>query len=275
MKIDAHQHFWVFDPIRDAWINEEMAVIRQDFLPENLQPILFRHNIEACVAVQADQSEIETEFLLGLSQTHSFIKGVVGWTDLRAKNVDEKLEHYAQYQSIKGFRHIVQGESDDFFMLRTEFLNGIKALSKHNFSYDLLIFPHQLASAKQLVARFGHQPFVLDHLAKPYIKKGLIDQWKTDLNELAKHDNVFCKISGMVTEANLQTWSDTDLRPYLDVAFEAFGTDRLMFGSDWPVCLLAAEYDQVVNTLANYLEEFSSDEKSKIWGLNAQRFYRI
>lgn len=275
MKIDSHQHFWQFDPVRDAWITENMAVIRQDFYPTDLQPVLQQSGIDGCVAVQADQSEAETDFLLALAQQNEMVKGVVGWVDLRAKDVRERLAHYAQFREIKGFRHIVQAESDDLFMLRTEFTDGIRALQEFNFTYDILIFPHQLGPAKELVARFGNQKFVLDHLAKPYIKQGLIDKWKQDIQALARYENVSCKISGMVTEADWEYWTRADLRPYLDVAFEAFGTNRLMFGSDWPVSLVAASYEQWVEILTEYLSDFSVAEKAKFWGKNAKKFYNL
>lgn len=275
MKIDAHQHFWQYEPIRDAWINDNMQVIRRDFGPDDLLPALQASGIEGCVAVQADQSETETDFLLDLAQQHAAIKGVVGWVDLRAENLVQRLEYYAQFSAIKGFRHIVQAETDELFMLRTEFSEGIRALQGFGFTYDILIYPHQLRSARELVARFANQPFVLDHLAKPYIKQGLIDKWKQDLQALARHDNVLCKVSGMVTEADWEYWTRDDLRPYLDAAFEAFGPDRLMFGSDWPVCLVAASYEQWVEVLEEYLSEFSDSEKAKFWGENARRFYRL
>lgn len=275
MKIDAHQHFWQYEPLRDAWINDNMQVIRRDFGPDDLLPTLQASGIEGCVAVQADQSETETDFLLDLAQQHTAIKGVVGWVDLRAENLVQRLEYYAQFSAIKGFRHIVQAETDELFMLRTEFSEGIRALQGFGFTYDILIYPHQLRSARELVARFANQPFVLDHLAKPYIKQGLIDKWKQDLQALARHDNVLCKVSGMVTEADWEYWTRDDLRPYLDAAFEAFGPDRLMFGSDWPVCLVAASYEQWVGVLEAYLSEFSDSEKAKFWGENARRFYRL
>jgi L-fuconolactonase len=275
MKIDAHQHFWQYEPLRDAWINDNMQVIRRDFGPDDLLPTLQANGIEGCVAVQADQSETETDFLLDLAQQHAAIKGVVGWVDLRAENLVQRLEYYAQFSAIKGFRHIVQAETDELFMLRTEFSEGIRALQGFGFTYDILIYPHQLRSARELVARFANQPFVLDHLAKPYIKQGLIDKWKQDLQALARHDNVLCKVSGMVTEADWEYWDRDDLRPYLDAAFEAFGPDRLMFGSDWPVCLVAASYEQWVGVLEAYLSEFSDSEKAKFWGENARRFYRL
>ena len=274
MKIDAHQHFWYFDPVRDAWIDDQMKVIRRDFLPEDLKPVLAQNNIDGCVAVQAAQDDAETEFLLKLAKENDFIKGVVGWVDLQADDLSAKLEKYQGRQLLKGFRHVLQGESEDF-MLRPTFVRGVKLLHQHGYTYDILIFPHQLPNAIKLVAQCPEQRFVLDHLAKPYIKAGNIADWKKDLNALAAHDNVLCKISGMITEADYQNWTYEQLLPYLDVAFQAFGTDRLMFGSDWPVCLVAGNYPAVKGIVEKYTLNFSEEEKVKIFGLNASRFYNL
>ena len=274
MTIDAHQHFWHFDPVRDAWIDEGMEAIRRDFLPEDLQPVLAQNNIDGCVAVQAAQDDAETEFLLKLAAENDFIKGVVGWIDLQADDLAAQLEKYQGQKLLKGFRHVLQGETEDF-MLRPAFARGVEMLQHHGYTYDILIFPNQLPNAAKLVAQCPEQPFALDHLAKPYIKAGKIDDWKKDLQKLAAHENVMCKISGLVTEADYQSWTYGQLLPYLDAAFEAFGPDRLLFGSDWPVCLVAAEYHEVKGILEKYLTPFSENEKAKIFGLNAMRFYSI
>ncbi|MFN8357838.1 MAG: amidohydrolase family protein [Spirosomataceae bacterium] len=275
MKIDSHQHFWQFDPIRDAWITEDMSVIRRDFYPTDLQPLLAQANIGGCVAVQADQSEQETEFLLDLASQHDFIKGVVGWVDLRDSRVKERLEYFSQFDQLKGFRHIVQAETDELFMLRTAFLNGVRALESFGFTYDILIFPHQLGAAKELVARLGNQRFVIDHIAKPYIKQGLINKWKHDIQAIARHENVWCKVSGILTEADWLHWTPEEVYPYLEVVFEAFGTNRVLFGSDWPVCLLATQYQQWIDFLTTYLAHFTKDEKDQFWGENAIGFYGL
>ncbi|MBC7891320.1 MAG: amidohydrolase family protein [Sphingobacteriaceae bacterium] len=275
MKIDAHQHFWKFDPIRDAWITESMTAIRRDFGPTDLKPCLDQHGFNGCVAVQADQSEDETNFLLGLADEHAFVKGVVGWVDFRASNLSERLAHYAAFPKLKGFRHVVQSEADDLFLLRTEFLAGIRALAGYEFTYDLLIYPNQLGVAREFTARFPAQKFVLDHLAKPLIRQGVVDRWKPDIQSLAKHENVYCKVSGLVTEADPEHWHRDDFRPYLDAVVEAFGVNRLLFGSDWPVCLLAAEYAEVVGLVEDYFSGFSKTEKAKIWGGNAAKFYNL
>ncbi len=274
MKIDAHQHFWHFDPVRDAWIGDSMKAIRRDFLPQDLQPILRENQIDGCVAVQAAQNDAETEFLLKLAEENDFIKGVVGWIDLQADDLDAQLDKYRSRQLLKGFRHVLQSESEEF-MLRPSFIRGLKRLHHHAYTYDLLIFPNQLPNAARLVAQCAEQRFVLDHLAKPYIKAGKVADWKKDLKTLAAHDNVSCKISGMVTEADYQTWTYEQLLPYLDAAFEAFGSNRLMFGSDWPVCLVAGDYQAIKRIAEKYTARFSEEEKAKIFGRNAENFYNL
>ena len=274
MKIDAHQHFWKFNPIRDAWINDSMHAIRKDFLPQDLKPILNYNNIDGCVAVQADQSETETEFLLDCATKNSFIKGVVGWVDLRAKNVEERLAHYSKYKLFKGVRHIVQAEANDF-MLQQDFQNGISKLSAFNLTYDILVFPPQIDAAISLVNKFSNQKFVINHMAKPYIKAGKINDWKTKMNELAYAPNAYCKVSGMVTEADLKHWKISDFKPYLDVIFKAFGSNRIIYGSDWPVCLLAAKYEQQLQIIKNYISSFSIEDQSKVFGENAIKIYNL
>ncbi|WP_028665603.1 amidohydrolase family protein [Runella zeae] len=277
MVIDSHQHFWIYDAERDAWINEQMTRIRQNFLPEDLQQVLAASGVDGCIAVQADQSEAETLFLLALAEKHSsFVKGVVGWVDLRADNLYDKLDYYSQYELLKGFRHVAQAEPDDF-LARPEVIKGIRQLAAFDFSYDILIYPTQLKAAVQLVREAPDVSFVVDHLAKPYIKDQKINTWSNYMRELASHPHVSCKVSGMVTEADWKNWTKKDFYPYLDVVFEAFGVDRLLFGSDWPVCLVAAEYEQVIGLVRDYMAHvgFSSADQAKVLGENAVRFYRI
>ena len=273
-RIDSHQHFWIFDPVRDSWIDESMQRIQRDFLPQDLSPVLERNNFKGCVAVQADQTEAQTHFLLDLAKQNDFIKGVVGWVDLLDKNVADRLDFFSTEKKLKGFRHVVQGEADDF-MLRDDFRRGIAALKAHNYTYDILVFHRQLPAAIDLTNRFPNQAFVLDHIAKPDIKSGQIQSWKENIIELAKAENVLCKISGMVTEANWKTWTPDDLKPYLDVVFENFTPERLMFGSDWPVCLVASEYDLVVKTLEDYITQLPIAQQELIWFKNAERFYGL
>jgi len=275
MRIDSHQHFWKYNPVRDQWITDEMTVIRKDFLPDDLLPELQANQIDGCLAVQADQSEAETQFLLDLAKQNSFIRGVVGWIDLRANNLAERLASLSQNKKLRGFRHIVQAEPDDRFMLQPQFLRGIGCLSDFGFTYDILIYPRQLPAAIELVARFPQQPFVIDHIAKPEIKANRTMPWAQYMREIAQAVNVYCKASGICTEADWKTWCLADCSRYLDIVFEAFGPERIMFGSDWPVCLLAGSYSQVVQLISDYTRNFSSTDKEKIFGLNAARFYRI
>jgi L-fuconolactonase len=273
--IDAHQHFWKYNSVRDAWITNDMHAIQRDFLPEDLGPLLQAHGFDGCVVVQSDQCEAENEFQLRNAEMHDFIKGVVGWIDFEAANIDERLQYYSQHNKLKGFRHILQGETQRDYMLRAGFTKGIGLLKRYNFTYDLLILPDQLGYATQLVSRFPDQMFVVDHIAKPDIRNKKIDDWKKDIQALAKHDHVFCKISGMVTEANWSTWNAVDFRPYMDVVVEAFGVSRIMYGSDWPVCLVAGSYADVLNVVRSYFSIFSTDEQQKFFGRNAVRFYNL
>ncbi|UUW08088.1 amidohydrolase family protein [Flavobacterium plurextorum] len=273
-RIDSHQHFWKFDPVRDSWIDESMSEIQRDFLPEDLLPLLTENKFSGCVAVQANQSESETNFLVDLASKNDFIKGIVGWVDLRDENISERLRHFSSNKTIKGFRHVVQGEADDF-MFRADFRNGISALKEFDFTYDILIFHRQLPAAISLVKDFPNQKFVIDHIAKPDIKSGSIDSWKKGIEEIAKYDNVWCKISGTVTEADWENWTPEDLKPYLDVIFENFSTDKIMYGSDWPVLNIASDYNEVVKTLEDYISKFSIEDQNKIWYENAVSFYNL
>lgn len=275
MRIDAHQHFWKFDPVRDSWITDDMSVLRRDFLPGDLQPLLQQHGFDGCVAVQADQSEEETRFLVDLAKENNFIKGVVGWVDLQADNIEERLEHFKQYEVVKGFRHILQGEKQRDLMLHARFKKGIARLEQFNFTYDILIFPDQLKFATQLVSSFPRQKFIIDHLAKPCIKAKQIEEWKKEMLQIAQYENVYCKVSGLVTEADWQNWKKEDLIPYLDVVVEAFGSNRIVFGSDWPVSLLAGSYEKVVGVVADYFASFSKAEQEQFFGQNAIQFYNL
>lgn len=275
MRIDAHQHFWKFDPVRDSWIDESMKVIQRDFLPEHLEPILQKNGFDGCVSVQADQSSSENTFHIQLAEQFNFIKGIVGWVDFQAADIEDQLSAYRKFGKLKGFRHVLQGEKQRDFMLRPAFKHGISYLQRFGYTYDILVFPDQLSYSVEFIRSFPDQPFVVDHIAKPYIKKGEIAQWRKDITELAKFENVFCKVSGMVTEADWSSWKTTDFKPYLDVVTESFGTERIMFGSDWPVCLVAASYEDVVGIAARYYSSFSKDEQQAIFGGNAKRFYNL
>jgi L-fuconolactonase len=274
-KIDAHQHFWQYDVQRDSWITDEMSVLKRDFLPEDLLPEMAANDIDGCIAVQADQSERETLFLLDLASKYSAIAGVVGWIDLRSPLLADRLDYFSQFGKLRGFRHVVQSEPDDRFLLREDFVRGVATLAEFGFTYDLLIYPKQLPAAIGLVEKFPGQPFVIDHIAKPEIKSGRISPWAAHMKTIAASPNVYCKLSGLVTEADWRHWRAEDFRPYLDVVFDAFGTDRLIFGSDWPVCLLADTYRRVKQLVADYLSSFSDMDKDKIFGSNAVQFYGL
>ena len=273
--IDSHQHFWKFDPLRDSWINDDMKVIQRDFLPRDLLPLLQENGLDGCITVQSDQTEEENTFQLNNAEQNDFIKGVVGWVDLQAENIEERLEYYSQFEKLKGFRHVLQGEPQRDFMLRPAFLNGISLLNKYDFTYDILIFPDQLSYSTEFVQKFPDQAFILDHIAKPYIKNKKIDQWKKDIGQIAQFKNVHCKVSGIITEADWKSWTTEEIAPYLDVVTESFGTDRLMFGSDWPVCLVAGAYKQVFDLAKNYFSKFSIAEQENIFGNNALKFYNV
>lgn len=275
LRIDSHQHFWTYKPERDTWINDQMSILKDDFMPEHLLPILLHYGFDGSVVVQADQSEEETLFQLENAARYPFIKAVVGWIDLQAEDLDERLSAYRRYDKLKGFRHILQGEQDRALMLKPDFKRGISALSKYGYSYDLLVLPDQLAYAESLVSSSPDQVFILDHLGKPDIKNKNIKDWNRDIIALARHENVVCKASGMVTEADLRNWSPADFEPYLDVLFEAFGPKRVLFGSDWPVCRLAATYGQVTTLMEEYISCFSKQEQEQFWGGNAVSVYKL
>lgn len=275
MRIDSHQHFWKYHPVKDAWISDEMKVIQRDFLPADLLPLLKAKCIDGCVSVQADQSEEETHFLLQLAKENDFIKGVVGWIDLRSENLETRLEYFSQYKKLKGFRHIVQAEPEDEFMLQEDFCTGISKLAKYNFTYDLLILPKHLPYATALVKRFPQQSFVIDHLAKPDFKQIDFAVWEKEIRAIAACPNVMCKVSGLVTEADWNNWKKSDFTYCLDVVTEVFGIDRLMFGSDWPVSLLAASYGESSDIVEDYFSKFSNEEQDKFWGQNAIEFYHL
>lgn len=272
--IDAHQHFWKYHPDTHDWISDEMAVIREDFLPADLAPILKQQGVDGCIAVQADQSEAETDFLVSLADSNDLIKGVVGWVDLCAENIRERLQYYHQVPVVKGFRHILQAE-DPVFMLQPAFLRGIGALQEYGFTYDILVYPRHLSAAQQLVKQFPNQRFVIDHLAKPDISRGVWKDWAKHMQAISALPNLYCKVSGMVTEANWSSWKKEDLYPYLDIVTEAFGTNRLLYGSDWPVCLLAASYERMMEPVREYYSNFSAAEQAALFGGNAAAFYHV
>ena len=275
MRIDAHHHVWSYSAAEYPWIGKGMERLAHDHLPKDLALLTAAEGIDGTVAVQARQSLEESRWLLELAAANPLIRGVVGWVDLRSTHVVDQLREFAKRPKFVGVRHVVQDEPDPRFLLGESFLHGIGKLATFGLTYDLLLYPHQLPAAAELVGRFPEQPFVLDHLAKPRIKAGELDPWRQDLKALAAHGNVFCKLSGLVTEAAWQGWKRADFTPYLEVALEAFSPERLMFGSDWPVCTLAAEYADVVGIVTDFLASLAEAERESILGGNAIRFYSL
>jgi len=275
MIVDAHQHFWRYNPGRHGWITDDMAAIRRDFLPKELEQIYRQNDIDGCVAVQVEQAESENEFLLAFSRKYPFIRGIVGWVDLQAPNINERLEYYSTEKVIKGFRHIVQGESDPNFLLGQDFCRGIGFLSAHNFTYDILVYHQQLVQVEPFVSRFPNQAFIIDHIAKPAIAKQEIKQWAIHMRAIARYPNVYCKLSGMVTEADIKNWTYDQIALYIDVVLDCFGPSRLVYGSDWPVCLVAATYEEQFGVIQKAIDRLSPTEKKQILGENAIRFYHL
>ena len=275
MHIDAHQHFWRYERREYGWIDDSMAVLRRDFLPADLKPELDRSGFQGCIAVQARETLEETRWLLELAERAPFIFGVVGWVDLRSPRLPFELKSFAGKSKLVGVRHIVQSEPDERFLLQPDFLCGVSLLEEFDLAYDILIYPRHLPVAAEFVARFPRQRFVLDHLAKPPIESGAVDVWARGIRELASFPNLFCKVSGLVTEADWQSWTPEDMRPYLDVAFECFGPSRLMIGSDWPVCTVAAPYSRVMDVVKNYISKYAVEERNAVLGGNAAKFWRL
>ena len=277
LRIDAHQHFWKYDPVAHSWIDDAMWVIRRDYTPADLLPLLQKAGMDGCVTVQVNQTEDENKEMLALADQYDFIRGIVGWVDLQHPDVEFRLEWYKEaYPKLKGFRHILQSERDRALMLKPAFKRGIGLLKKFGYTFDILIFPDQLGYTREFVAAFPDQPFIIDHIAKPYIKDRFItEEWKDAIRAVAAFPNVSCKISGMVTEADWKNWKPEHFRPYLETVVDAFGPGRIVFGSDWPVCLVAAEYAQVVGMVEDYFAGFSAEDRAAFFGGNAERFYGL
>lgn len=275
LRLDSHQHFWKYHPAHQVWMTDQMAALKRDFLPAELAPLLKAAGFAGSIAVQARQMAEETEWLLSLSDAYNFIRGVVGWVDLRSVKLREQLEQYATHRKLVGVRHVIHDEPDDDFMLRPEFHRGIAQLRDFGLTYDLLVFPRHLPVAVKLVGEFPNQPFVLDHIAKPAICEGAISPWKEDLARLAEFPNVFCKLSGMVTEARWKQWRPEDFPRYLDIVLGAFGTNRVMIGSDWPVCTLSGDYASTMGVVTDYVQQFPATVRDDILGGNCAQFYGL
>lgn len=275
MRIDSHQHFWRYNSEEYGWIDESMSSLRRDFLPEDLGPELMHAGFDGCIAVQVRQTLEETRWLLELADSFPFVLGVIGWVDLRTENARQQLARFTNDPKFLGVRHIVQSEADDRFLLQPEFLHGIEMLAEFNLSYDILIYPRHLPVAAEFVGRFPSQRFVLDHMAKPLIKSRGVEPWSQDIRDLAKFPNVFCKMSGLVTEADWQSWKPNDIAPYLEVAMDCFGPDRLMIGSDWPVCTVAGSYSRVLNLVLEFLGKYSESVREAVLGGTARKFWNL
>lgn len=274
LQVDTHQHFWTYDPDRYAWIDDRMTALRRDFLPPDARREMDAARVGACVAVQAQQTLDETASLLALSDQFPFIIGVVGWVDLQAPDVDAQLAGVADHPRLVGVRHVVQDEPDGF-LERPAFRRGLARLERLDLTYDLLVYARQLPGAVAVARAFPRQRFVLDHLGKPDVRGGEYQAWRGELNQLAALPNVCCKLSGLVTEADWHTWTPAQLRPYLDAALDAFGPDRLMIGSDWPVCTLAAGYKDVIDLARDAIGEYSVAEQERMLGGTACEFWNI
>lgn len=275
MRIDAHQHFWRYDPEQYGWMNDAMRVIQRDFLPEDLKREMVAAGIDKAISVQARQTLEETRALLEFARQYEFIAGVVGWVPLIEPDVGRTLDEFTDYPKLCALRHVLHDESDAFYMLRKDFNAGIRALRGYGLAYDILIFERHLPQTIQFVDQHPDQIFILDHLAKPRVKDDQISPWKENLERLAERPNVYCKISGLVTEADYAKWTEEQLRPYLDVVLSAFGARRTMFGSDWPVCLVAAEYGRWVSIVEKAIGRLSPSEQNRIWSETAIEAYGL
>ncbi len=275
MKIDSHHHFWKYDPVTYSWMNDSMGILKRDYQPEDLKEVIDSAKIDGVISVQVDQSMRETEDLLKHASECSFIRGVVGWFPLAEPELDGLLESYATNPLLKGVRHVVQDEADDQFILGDAFNKGIRRLKAYELVYDILIYERQLGPSIEFVDRHPDQVFVLDHVAKPRIGDQIMEPWRAQMFELAKRENVYCKLSGMATEANWQNWTKDDLWPYAEVAMEAFGPTRMMFGSDWPVARLAVEYGDWVGLCREFISTLSDSEQAMIEGEVAIRAYDL
>ena len=273
--IDSHQHFWQVGRFNYPWMSSDLGVLYRDYLPDELAPILERNGISQTMLVQASNSVAESRWLLSLAEEHNFIAGVVGWIDLSSPNIGAQLDELSAHPKFKGVRHLVESEPHDDWLIQPAVLSGLKQLSRYGLSYDLLVHTRHLKYVPKVVESSPEVAFVIDHLAKPPIAKNEIREWSQALKPLASYPNVHCKLSGLVTEANWTSWQASDLRPYVEYALELFGADRLMFGSDYPVCLLAASYDRVLNAFQEILKDLSDTERDKIFSQNATKFYRL
>lgn len=276
MKIDSHQHFWKYNSGEYQWINGKMAAIQDDFLPGDLSEITREEGIEGVISVQARHNINETCWLLELAEKHDFIKGVVGWVPLVSGGVEKDLMEFSRNPVMKAVRHVIHDEADDDFILGKDFNRGVAVLGKYNLAYDILILEKHLPQTIEFVDRHPGQVFILDHIAKPRIAENIFEPWKTNMRKLAERENVYCKISGLVTEADFSSWTKEQLYPYMETVLEEFGPERLMFGSDWPVCLVAAcSYSRWLDIVRGFIAKLSDSEQERILGDTAAEAYKL
>ncbi len=275
MTIDSHQHFWQYHKEDYRWINEKMIFIKKDFTPEDLKKELNKLNIEGSIAVQARQTLEETRWLLNLAGENNFIRGVIGWVDLLSERVEEQLFEFTGQSKFIGVRHAIQDEPDIDFMVKKEFIRGMSYLQDYGLTYDLLVLPEHLKIAEKLVSQLPEQKFILDHMGKPFIRKKILEPWATDIKNLAENKNVYCKLSGMVTEADWTNWRPEDIYPFIDIIYQRFGPERIMIGSDWPVCLLAGSYEEVMKIVFDYIKGLPIEDQEKITGKNCESIYGL
>jgi len=273
--IDSHQHFWQVGRFDYPWMTSDLGILYRDYLPHDFAPILRTNGVEKTVLVQASNSVAESRWLLNLADENSFIAGVVGWVDLMSREIDAQLDELTVNPKFKGVRHLVESEPQDDWLVQPAVLSGLKRLATYGLSYDLLVHTRHLKYVPQVAESCPGLAFVIDHLAKPPIAKNEIKEWSEALKSLASYPNIHCKMSGLVTEANWTSWRTDDLRPYVEFVLESFGVDRLMFGSDYPVCLLAASYDRVLESFQEILTNLSAVDREKIFSKNAANFYRL
>jgi len=276
MYIDAHHHLWAFDPVEYDWIDDSMAVLKQDFQLKELEQTLNQNGFLGSIAVQARQSMEETLWLANLASRSDLIKGVVGWIDLKSEQLLEQLSALTSHKKLVGFRHVIQVETDPDFMRNPDFIRGLKILADKGYSYDLLIFSHQLPAAIEMLAHVPNLHVVIDHIAKPNIKSGQgFEQWQQNMKILAQNPNCYCKLSGMVTEADWLSWTSEDIQPYMRTVLDLFTTKRVMFGSDWPVSLVAGEYQTIKQLVLDFILSYAPQAKEDIFGNNARHFYQV
>ena len=275
MRIDAHQHFWQYNPNTQGWITDEMSLLMRDFSPKELQKEIEALDFQGTIAVQAEETLAENHYLNNLAASNNFIKGIVGWMDLRDKYAVEKMHELKAIQKLVGFRTITQGAPDEKYLSNRQYIDNVKLLSEFNYTYDLLIHHSQMNSLVRFTDQLPDNRFILDHIGKPDIKNKQIKSWRSEIKNLAANPNIYCKLSGITTEADYKQWTYEELYPYIETVAEYFGIDRLCFGSDWPVCLVAGSYSTTYSVIEKFSQQVTEKERAKIFGLNTKEFYKL